>query len=278
MGGERGGRRGRAQRGAGAPAAPMGDRLPWPRRSPRVGQRGTRLPPSQQAPAPLSHRFPLVVLGGAGMYWDPAGLAPAHAGYVGLALGCAGTHGPSGGTYWDVQVQHWDVLESITPVLGLTGCTAPALGHTGTRGCCDGACWGPSPWHWDVLGATAPALGYAVIHGIYTGACWSLPLGHTGCTTPALELAGTCGLYTGACWCSSHRHWDTLRQLFPVLGPTGTHSLMMGTRWVLCAWCWVLPCPRRWDHQPRWLPWGLRSRRFKWLIAPTPAATAAAPR
>lgn len=37
---------------------------------PCVGHRGTQLPLARQPPAPLSHHFPLAVVGGAGMYWD----------------------------------------------------------------------------------------------------------------------------------------------------------------------------------------------------------------
>jgi len=123
--------RGWARRGAvvaAEPGAPMGDRPGRPRRSVHAGPWGVRLPPAPQPPTPLSHRFPLAVLGGAGMYWDPRAWHRHALGPVGLALGYAGSHGSSAGTCWDTPTQHWDVLESTSPALGWTGCTAPALG------------------------------------------------------------------------------------------------------------------------------------------------------
>lgn len=53
------------------------------------------------------------------MYWDPRDWHRHMLGPAGLALGHAGTHGPSAGTSWAPHSQRWDVLDSTAPALRL---------------------------------------------------------------------------------------------------------------------------------------------------------------
>lgn len=119
---------------------------------------------------------------GAGRGWNvlgPVDLAPAHAGTRGLgtrmcwdpwsqcwdtvgstapALGRAGIHKPTTGSYWVHSSQ--DILGPMAVTLELAGTLVPGvgtcwmpLGQTGIHGLYIGACWSPCPWHWDILGA-----------------------------------------------------------------------------------------------------------------------------
>lgn len=174
MGGERGRRR-----GAGL-AAPMGAPRSAPGASTQRGAGGTRLPS-----APLSHRFPLVALGGAGRHWD------------GRAAGTGMCWEPRWGTgrWRGTVLLDWDMLGAVGSALGHAG--APALG---TERC------------WDILGYVALALGCAGMCRFCTGTHWDTRPRHRdvlGCTDPALGLTGTQGPSTGMCWDVQILHWDT---------------------------------------------------------------------
>lgn len=71
---------------------------------------GAKGHPAPTSPAALSHRFPLTVLGGAGMYWDPQGSHWDMLGPVAPVLGHAGIHSLSNGMCWNPQPQHWMLL------------------------------------------------------------------------------------------------------------------------------------------------------------------------
>lgn len=168
--GERmGGERGRGSM-AGLSAGPQ---LPGSPEHPQLisgGGHGARLVRGQRAlsshhpPAPLSHRFPLMVLEWDGMYWDPWAwhwhtLRP-----ISLALGHAGTHSPSAGTCWDAESWCWDVLGSMASVLGYAGIHSP---RTGTP-------WDAQFPHWSILGPIAFTWGFEDFSSLALGCTGTL--------------------------------------------------------------------------------------------------------